>query len=77
MPPQRITSPDLARSDFHLFPQIKEYLCGEHISPDDDVKATAKLWLGEQDTQLYRDFTRKLRERLSKRVVRSGDYVEK
>ena len=31
-------SPDIAPSDFSLFPKLKEYIKGNHYKSDDDVK---------------------------------------
>jgi hypothetical protein len=36
-------SPDLAPSDFHLFPKLKEHLRGHHILPDDEVKTAVMV----------------------------------
>ncbi|UYV80436.1 hypothetical protein LAZ67_19000187 [Cordylochernes scorpioides] len=39
-------SPDLAPSDFHLFPAFKLHLGGKHFANDDEVQAEANHWLG-------------------------------
>jgi hypothetical protein len=31
-------NPDLAPSDFHLFPELKEHLTGHHFLSDNEVK---------------------------------------
>ncbi|UYV77403.1 hypothetical protein LAZ67_15000881 [Cordylochernes scorpioides] len=38
-------SPDLAPSDFHLFPALKLHLGGKHFANDDEVQAEANHWL--------------------------------
>ena len=38
-------SPDLAPSDFHLFPQMKKALAGLHFASDDDVIAAVEEFL--------------------------------
>ena len=38
-------SPDLAPSDFHLFPGLKNQLKGRHFSSDAEVIADAESWL--------------------------------
>jgi len=38
-------SPDLALSDYHLFPGMKKQLKGRHLSSDAEVIAAAETWL--------------------------------
>jgi histone-lysine N-methyltransferase SETMAR len=38
-------SPDLALSDYHLFPGLKKTLIGRHFSSDTEVTASAETWL--------------------------------
>ena len=38
-------SPDLAPSDFFLFPKIKEKLKGRHFEDTDDIRSTTKAAL--------------------------------
>ena len=38
-------SPDLAPSDFHLFPQMKKVLTDRHFASDDDIVAAVKEFL--------------------------------
>jgi transposase len=38
-------SPDLAPSDFHLFPKLKECLGGRRFKRDEEVKDAVKEWL--------------------------------
>ena len=45
-------SPDLAPSDYHLFPGLKNQLKGRHFSSDSEVIAAADIWLDGQ----YSDF---------------------
>ena len=45
-------SPDLAPSDYHLFPGLKKQLKGRHFSSDAEVIAAAETWLDGQ----YSDF---------------------
>ncbi|UYV71032.1 hypothetical protein LAZ67_8001474 [Cordylochernes scorpioides] len=46
-------SPELAPSDFHLFPALKLHLGGKHFANDDEVQAEANHWLRRQDTAWY------------------------
>jgi histone-lysine N-methyltransferase SETMAR len=38
-------SPDLAPSDFQLFPKLKEFLGGRRFKSDAEVKDAVKEWL--------------------------------
>ncbi|UYV67968.1 hypothetical protein LAZ67_5002657 [Cordylochernes scorpioides] len=46
-------SPELAPSDFHLYPALKWHLGGKHFANDDEVQAKANYWLRRQDTAWY------------------------
>ncbi|UYV75489.1 hypothetical protein LAZ67_13000393 [Cordylochernes scorpioides] len=46
-------SPELAPSDFHLFPALNLHLGGMHFANDDKVQAEANHWLRRQDTAWY------------------------
>ena len=45
-------SPDLALSDYRLFPGLKKQLEGRHFSSDADFNFAVETWLDEQ----YSDF---------------------
>ena len=38
-------SPDLAPSDFHLFPELKSHLGGTHFQTNDELKNEVKCYL--------------------------------
>jgi histone-lysine N-methyltransferase SETMAR len=38
-------SPDLAASDFHLFPKFKKFLDDRRLKSDEEVKDAVKEWL--------------------------------
>ncbi|UYV76992.1 Transposase [Cordylochernes scorpioides] len=46
-------SPELAPSDFHLYPALKWHLGGKHFANDEEVQAEANHWLRRQDTAWY------------------------
>jgi hypothetical protein len=69
--------PDLAPSNFHLFPKLNKYLRRHHLLSGDEVKSTVKTWFRQQDEQLYGDGLMKLSERWRKCVDSRSDYVEK
>ena len=70
-------SPDLAPSDFHLFPNMKKHLAGTHYATDDDVISAVKGFLQEQDQTFYETGIKALQKRWKKCVDLQGDYVEK
>jgi histone-lysine N-methyltransferase SETMAR len=46
-------SPDLAPSDYHLFPGLKNQLKGRHFSSDAKVIAAAETWLNGQTSEFF------------------------
>jgi len=46
-------SPDLAPSDYHLFPGLKKQLKGYHFSSDAEVIAAAEIWLDGQNSDFF------------------------
>ena len=46
-------SPDLAPSDYHLFPGLKKQLKGRHFSSDAEVMAAAETWLDGQPSEFF------------------------
>ena len=70
-------SPDLAPSDFYLFPKLKEFMKGRRFADDEDVICTANGWLEEQDKQFFYNGIRALEKRWTKCISVAGDYVEK
>jgi len=70
-------SPDLAPSDFFLFPKLKESLGGHHFNSNDEVKDFVKLFFKKQGTDFYKQGLSKLQNRYKKCIQVQGDYVEK
>ena len=48
-------SPDLAPSDFHLFPKLKGHLKGQHFSCDEEVKSAGRKWFQKQNINFFKD----------------------
>jgi len=46
-------SPDLAPSDYHLFPGLKKQLRGRHFSSNAEVIAAAEAWLNGQPSDFF------------------------
>jgi histone-lysine N-methyltransferase SETMAR len=70
-------SPDLAPSDFHLFPKLKEFLGGRRFKSYEKVKDAAKEWLNGLAAEVYDEDIQKLVTRYDKCLNVGGDYVEK
>jgi hypothetical protein len=69
--------PDLAPSDFHLFPKLKEFLGGKRMETDAEVKETVTAWLNGLAAEFYDEGIVKLLSRLDNCLNLYGDYVEK
>lgn len=70
-------SPDLAPSDYYLFPIMKNYLKGRHFVSDDDIKAEVNNFLEDQDKDFFRKGIEALEKRWMKCIDLQGSYVEK
>ena len=56
-------SPDLAPSDFHLFPNMKRHLAGTHYNTDNDVISAVDDFLDLQDKTFYENGIKALKRR--------------
>jgi hypothetical protein len=70
-------SPDLAPSDFHLFPKLKEFLGGRRLKNDEEVKDAVKERLNGLTAAVYDESIQKHVTRCDKCLNVGGDYVEK
>jgi len=70
-------SPDLAPSDYHLFPGLKNQLKGRHFSSDAEVIAAVETWLdGQISAFFFFSGLQKLEQRTKKCIELRGLYVE-
>ena len=69
-------SPDLALSDYHLFPGLKKQSKGRHFASDVEVLAAAATWLDGQPSEFFLSGLQKLEQRAKKRTELRGKYVE-
>jgi len=53
--------PDVAPSDYHLFPGLKKQLKGRHVSSDAEVIAAAETWLDGQPSDFFFEWLAKVR----------------
>ena len=73
-PPQ---SPDLAPSDYHLFPRLKRQLKVRHFSSDAEVIAAPETWLDGQPSELFfLSDLKTLEQRAKKCIELRGECVE-
>ncbi|XP_076069212.1 histone-lysine N-methyltransferase SETMAR-like [Oratosquilla oratoria] len=71
-------SPDLAPSDFFLFPEMKNPLRGRLFGDTDDVIQVVEQWFSTQSEGSYNGGLRKVKKRWEKCGTLDGDYyVEK
>jgi hypothetical protein len=70
-------SPDLAPSDFYLFPKLKLFLAGQDFPSNKEVIAAAEVCFADLTKNHYRDVIMALEHRCSKCIILKGDYVEK
>ena len=70
-------SPDLAPSDFHLFPNLKKDLAGQRFTTDEEVIDAVDSYLEDQPKNFYCSSIEAVRHRWRKCVDSQGDYVEK
>ena len=69
-------SPDLAPSDFFLFPKLK-HVKGVCFNSTDEAKHAAKTWLRNQSAKFFKNGINGWKHRLRKCIDREGGYVEK
>jgi histone-lysine N-methyltransferase SETMAR len=70
-------SPDLAPSDFCLYPKLKLFLAGQCFSSNQEATAAVEGYFADLTKNHYRDGIMALEHRWNKCISRKGDYVEK
>ena len=70
-------SPDMALSDFYLFPKLKSHLRGTQYGSNECVIEAVNEYLGDQEKALYFEGIRKLEQRWTTCIALKGDYIEK
>ena len=69
-------APNLAPSDYHLFPGLKKQLKGRQFSSDTEVIAAAETWLDGPSEFFFLSGLQKLEQRAKKCIELRGEYVE-
>jgi len=70
-------SPDLAPSDFCLFPKLKLFLGGQGFSSNQEAIAAVEGYFADLTKNHYRDGIMALEHRWNKCISLKEDYVEK
>jgi histone-lysine N-methyltransferase SETMAR len=70
-------SPDLAPSDFFLFPKQKLFLSGQRFSSKQEAIAAVEGHFADLTKNHYRDGIMALEHRWNNCISLKGDYVEK
>ena len=70
-------SPDMAPSDFYLFPKLKSNLRGTQFGSKEGVIAAVNEYLEDQEKDFYLEGISKLEQRWTKCIALKGDYIEK
>ena len=70
-------SPDLAPSDFFLFPKLKKQLKGNHFDSDEDVILACDNWFSSKNRLFYSEGLFKVTQRWQKCLNSGGGYIEK
>jgi len=70
-------SPDLAPSDFYLFPKLKLFLAGQRFSSNQEASANVEGYFADLTKNHYRDRIMALEHRWNKCISLKGDYVKK
>lgn len=70
-------SPDLAPSDYYLFPNLKRWLRGKRFESNEEVEYETEAYFGQLDSGYYLEGIKKLEDRWNRCILLNGDYVEK
>ena len=75
--PHPAYSPDLAPSDFFLFPNLKKDIRGLHFRSDEDVVTAVEEWVNGKDPDFFSSGLMAHEHRWSKCITLEGNYIEK
>lgn len=68
-------SPDLAPSDFYLFPVLKNFLRGKNFATEEELKSAVASFLQSKPSEFYKRGVDKLREQCEAVVKSGGEYL--
>ena len=69
--------PDLAPSDFFLFPNLKNDIRGYHFRSDEEVVTAVEEWINGKDPDFFSSRLMALGHRWSKCITLEGNYIDK
>ena len=75
--PHPAYSPDLAPSNFFLFPNLKKDIRGLHFRSDEEVVTAVEEWVNGKDPDFFSSGLMALEHRWSKCITLEGNYIEK
>ena len=75
--PHPAYSPDLAPSDFFLFPNLKKDIRGLHFRSDEEVVTAVEEWVNGKDPAFFSSGLMALEHCWSKCIALEGNYIEK
>ena len=75
--PHSAYSPDLAPSDFFLFPNLKKDIRGLHFWSDEEVVTAVEEWINGKYPDFFSSGLMALEHHWSKCITLEGNYIEK
>ena len=69
--------PDLAPSDFFLFPNLKKVSRGYHFRFDEEAVMAVEEWVNRKDPDFFSSRLMALEHSWSKCITLEGNYIEK
>ena len=75
--PHSAYSPDLAPSDFFLFPNLKKDIRGLHFRSDEEVVKAVEEWVNEKDPDFFSSGLMVFEHHWSKCITLEGNNIEK
>ena len=75
--PHPAYSPDLASSDYFLFPNLKKDIRGRHFRSNEEVVAAVAELVRDKDLGFFSSGLMALEHRWSKCIILEGNYIEK
>ena len=70
-------SPDLAPSDYYLFPNLKRWLCGMRFESNEEVEWDSEGYFGGFNKSYYLKGIEKLKDRWTRCIELKREYIEK
>ena len=74
--PNPAYSPDLAPSDFFLFPNLKKDIRGRHFWSEEEVVTAVEEWVNGKDPDFFSSGLMALEHRWSKCITLEGNYIK-